>query len=47
MDELLRNLSPAIMGLIVAGAGLLFARHERRKAARRREAQQQAAGPAE
>ena len=47
MDELLRNLSPAIIGLLVAGAGLLYARHIRRQAQRDRESRAQATRPAE
>jgi hypothetical protein len=36
MDECFRDFAPPLVGLLVAGVGLLYARHIRRQAARRR-----------
>ena len=38
MDEILRNLSPVIVGMFAAAAGLLYARRIRWEARRDREA---------
>jgi hypothetical protein len=47
MDEFLRDFAPPILGLLVAAAGLLYARYIRCQAARRRSCGAIAPRPAE
>jgi len=47
MDEWLRDLGPPVIGLLAAGAGLLYARYVRRQAARREKSRTHAPRPAE
>jgi hypothetical protein len=47
MDEIVSNFAPPVIGLLAAAAGLLYARHIRRQAERRRQSRAHAPRPAE